>query len=78
MAWSVSLAHFLGTAAVLVAGCGGATSDKAAGDAAREPRFMRLANANSGPAELESYARAVDRASHGRLRIEFVNRPSIR
>jgi TRAP-type C4-dicarboxylate transport system substrate-binding protein len=73
MARSVSLAALLGTAAVVVAGCGGATSDKAGGDAARQPRILRLANANSGPGELESYARAVDRASHGRLRIEFVN-----
>jgi TRAP-type transport system periplasmic protein len=34
---------------------------------------VRLLNANSAPGELEPYARAVERASKGRLRIQFVN-----
>src|SRR5215204_105173 len=58
---------------LLLAGCGGAGTDKAGGAAAGEVRVLRLANANGEPAELEPYARAVERASNGRLRIEFVN-----
>ena len=66
------LALLLG-AASLLAGCGGVGTDKAGGAAGREDRVLRLANFNSDPGELEPFARAVERASDGRLRIEFVN-----
>ncbi len=59
--------------ALLPAGCGGAETDKAGGAASGEVRVLRLANFNSAPGELEPYARAVERASNGRLRIEFAN-----
>ena len=59
--------------AALAGACGHATSDKAGGATSREVRVLRVANANPAPGELEPYARAVERASGGRLRIEFVN-----
>ena len=68
----IVLAALLG-AALLLAGCGGVDTDKAGGAAAREVRVLRLANSNPAPGELEPFAREVERASHGRLRIEFVN-----
>jgi len=63
---------FVGGAGLL-AGCGGAAPDKAGGGAGRAARVLRLANFNPEPGELEPFAREVARASHGRLRIEFVN-----
>jgi TRAP-type C4-dicarboxylate transport system substrate-binding protein len=68
----IVLAALLG-AALLLAGCGGGETDKAGGAAGREPRVLRLANFNPVPGELEPFAREVERASQGRLRIEFVN-----
>jgi TRAP-type C4-dicarboxylate transport system substrate-binding protein len=59
--------------AAWLAACGHAESNKAGGDIGRKPRVMRLLNFNSSPGELEPYARAVESASKGRLRIEFVN-----
>ena len=59
--------------ALLLVGCGGVGTDKAGGAAARDVRVLRLANFNPVPGELEPFAAAVERASHGRLRIEFVN-----
>jgi TRAP-type transport system periplasmic protein len=59
--------------AALAGACGHATSDKAGGATSREVRVLRVANANPAAGELEPYARAVERASGGRLRIEFVN-----
>ena len=63
----------LSAGALLLAGCGGVDTDKAGGAAGREVRVLRLANFNPAPGELEPFAREVERASHGRLRIEFVN-----
>jgi TRAP-type C4-dicarboxylate transport system substrate-binding protein len=60
-------------ASSLGAGCGGSGTDKTGGGAHVKTRVLRLANANAAPVELEPYAREVERASHGRLRIEFVN-----
>ena len=57
----------------LLAGCGDVATDKAGGGEGHEARVLRLANHNPEPGELEPFAREVARASHGRLRIEFVN-----
>src|SRR4051812_5465725 len=60
------------TAAALIAGCGGQTSDKNGGKGG-DVGVLRLANANDEPGGLEAYAREVKRASGGRLVIQFVN-----
>jgi len=65
------LAAILGVGA-LVGGCGDASTDKAGGKAG-DVRVLRLANANDNVGELAAFAREVERASGGLLRIRFLN-----
>jgi TRAP-type C4-dicarboxylate transport system substrate-binding protein len=61
-------------ALLAVAGCGGTGGDKAGGTAATRTVVLTLANGNVGPGELGAFAQAVERESHGTLRIRFANR----
>src|SRR5262249_22164611 len=59
---------------LLVAGCGGASSDKAGGARAVKPLTLTLANDLAGPQEVEHYADAGRRLSQGRITIRIVSR----
>ena len=59
------------TIALVLAGCGGGSSDKAGGARTPKPTVLTLANGNGLTGELEPFAAAVRRLSGGTLRIEF-------
>src|SRR3954463_5672810 len=61
------------TLTLAVAGCGGTSSDKAGGKHPSKPTVLTMANGNSDSTELDHFAAAVTRLSHGTLRIEFKN-----
>jgi TRAP-type C4-dicarboxylate transport system substrate-binding protein len=59
------------TIALVLAGCGGGSSDKAGGAQKPKPTVLTMADGNGGPGELEPFAAAARRLSGGTLRIEF-------
>ena len=61
------------TVALVLAGCGGGSSDKAGGAQKPKPSVLTMANGNGLTGELEPFAAAVRRLSGGTLRIEFKN-----
>jgi hypothetical protein len=68
----LTLIASLSVAELAAVGCGSEGSDKA-GAKGGDVRVLRLANANEAPEELAVLADEVERASGGRLRIEFEN-----
>ncbi len=69
----VAVAVLAGAVAFALAGCGASTSDKAGGTQHPKPEVLVMANGNSSPGELESFAAAVAQLSGQTLRIEFKN-----
>jgi TRAP-type C4-dicarboxylate transport system substrate-binding protein len=59
------------TIALVLAGCGGGSSDKAGGARTPKPTVLTMANGNGLTGELEPFAAAARRLSGGTLRIEF-------
>ena len=63
-------------ATLATVGCGGAHNDsKSGGKPTVQPTVLRLANFNTEPGTLQLFADEVARASHGTLKITFVNAP---
>ena len=63
-------------ATLATVGCGGAQNDsKSGGKPTTQPTVLRLANFNTEPGTLQLFADEVARASHGTLKITFVNAP---
>src|SRR4051812_13220950 len=60
----------LALSGALLAGCG-ASTNKATGARAGKPVVLRLANPNAGDADVGDWMRAVERLSHGMVRIEL-------
>ena len=61
-------------AAAVLAGCGGAESNKAGGAAPRRVVVLTLANETEASRELDGFAREVSRLSGGTIRISVENR----
>jgi TRAP-type C4-dicarboxylate transport system substrate-binding protein len=61
--------------ATALSGCslGGSGADKAGGGREKPATVLKLANYGPSPGELEVYAETVSRASHGSLRVEFLD-----
>ena len=59
-----------GLSGLLVSGCGSATN-KATGARSAEPLVLTLANPNAGDADVGEWMEAVERLSHGSVRIEL-------
>jgi TRAP-type C4-dicarboxylate transport system substrate-binding protein len=59
---------------VVLAGCGGASADKAGGESGQQPRILTMANAAGDSGELDGFAGEVARLSGGTIRIQVQNR----
>jgi hypothetical protein len=66
------LIRLVGLALVLVvlAGCGGSSSDKAGGTSRQKPRVLTMADAGAGSDELDGFVKEVARLSGETIRIE--------
>ena len=73
MGWMTALL-LVGAAAVPLAGCAGATVDKAGGARAAKPVVLTLANPLGDSEEVQGFAGEADRLSGGRLRIDVESR----
>src|SRR3954471_5137934 len=68
-----ALIALLMTVMAACAGCGSTTEDKAGGTRPGHPLVLTLASGNDQPLEVQAFADAVARESHGTLRIRFRN-----
>jgi TRAP-type C4-dicarboxylate transport system substrate-binding protein len=59
---------------VVLAGCGGASADKAGGASGQQPRILTMANAAGDSGELDPFVSEVARLSGGTIRIQVQNR----
>src|SRR5918911_2878383 len=60
-------------ATLAAAGCGASGPDRAGGTEKAKPVVLTFANGNGDTLELEPFAAAVRRLSHGSIRIKFEN-----
>jgi TRAP-type C4-dicarboxylate transport system substrate-binding protein len=75
MATTRGRARFVGLtlALVVLAGCGGASADKAGGASGQQPRILTMANAAGDSGELDGFVSEVARLSGGTIRIQVQN-----